>query len=100
METQWIISKLERKSDNGFVVAIYYKYIATSGSYSSDSYGTVYYTQESENFIPFEQLNKTDVINWLTGSINVVELNQILKNRIEEQINPKVVDGFPNTWNN
>lgn len=41
-----------------------------------------------QNFIPFEELTKNDVISWVESSTDIGQIRQDIVNKINEQINP------------
>ena len=92
---EWNVVNMEHKTDNGFVVTVHYTVNAQDGEFSASSYGTVGYTQDSENFVPYNQLTKEQVIGWVHQSLNKDEIEANLVNQIEAQKNPVQQSGLP-----
>lgn len=91
----WQIVQMDRNADNNFVVTVHYSVTATDGEYSANVYGTVGYTQESDNFVPFEQLTPEIVTGWVQESLNKDEVEANLSAQIEALKNPTQVSGLP-----
>lgn len=94
----WTIAQLERNSDNGFIVTVHWRYSLSEDSFFAETYSVLSFTQESEEFIPFEQITEADVIGWLESSMNMEEMQASLQLQIERQKNPPILKGLP--WNN
>lgn len=92
---KWIISQLDRKSDNGFVMNIHWRYSLREDNQTAEIYSVQSFTQESEDFIPFEDITETDVIGWLESSLNVEQLQESLRSQIKTLKNPPIIYGLP-----
>jgi hypothetical protein len=102
MKKTWIIHQLERKSDNGFVFNVHWRYSFmdsddSTKTYYADNYGVASYTQdpESENYIPYEDLTEEIVIDWVKASLDMETIEKNLSEKIEQQKNPPVLTGVP-----
>jgi hypothetical protein len=95
MEFNWRIVNLDRKTSDGFVITAHYTVTATDGDYSANTYGTVGYTQESDNFIPFDNLTPEIVTGWVQTSLGKDTVEESLTTQIEAQKNPVVESGVP-----
>jgi hypothetical protein len=102
MKTNWTIHQLERKSDDGFVVKVHWRYAMTdtddSGkTYYEDTYGIAHYTQdtESESYIPYEDLTEEIVIDWVKASLDMETIEKNLSEKIERQKKPTILVGLP-----
>lgn len=95
---KWTISQLERKSDNGFVMNIHWRYSLTEDQHTAETYSVQSFTQESEDFIPFEDITEADVIGWLESSLDIEQLQESLRSQIEILKNPPIIYGLP--WSN
>jgi hypothetical protein len=91
----WDVVNMERKSDNGFVVTAHYTVNAVDGAFSASTYGSVGYTQTAQNFVPFNQLTKAQVVGWVQNSIGKIEVEKDLANQIAAKKNPKEQSGLP-----
>lgn len=105
MEQNWTIHQLERKSDNGFVVNVHWRFSMTDTDetgkyYYADTYSVASYTQdeESEDYIPFEELTQEIVVEWVKETLGEEQLESMeasLVQQIESQKNPPIVYGLP-----
>ena len=91
----WNIVQMDRLTSDNFVVTVHYSVTATDGDYSANTYGTVGYTQESDNFIPFDNLTPEIVTGWVQTSLGKDTVEESLAAQIEAQKNPVQVSGLP-----
>jgi hypothetical protein len=103
MKTNWTIHQLERKSDDGFVVNVHWRYAMTDTNeeknYYADTYGVASFTEnpESESYIPYEDLTEEIVISWVKDYLGEEQLKEIelnLSTQIESQKNPPILQGL------
>jgi hypothetical protein len=95
MEFNWNVVQMDRLTSDGFVVTVHYTVSAVDGEFTASTYGTVGYTQESENFTPFNQLTKEQVVGWVQNSLGKETVEENLTAQIEAQKNPVQVSGLP-----
>lgn len=95
MNIEWNVVNMERKTDNGFVVTVHYTVNAVDGEVTASTYGTVGYTQEADNFTPFEQLTKDQVVGWVQTSLDKDAVEASLASQIEALKNPVQESGLP-----
>lgn len=86
------------------VVQTYWKKTGTdaNGNEGSFSGATPFSSENTENFVPFEQLTEETVLGWIksvvVGSYEE-HVNGMIQKEIDEKANPiKEVESFP--WNN
>ena len=90
----WKINALDAKiteGDNSDVIyTVHWSYIASdeSGEHTANSIGTLGVTYDPDNFIPYADLTKEDVVSWLEAGLDVEAMKLNLDNQIELQINP------------
>jgi hypothetical protein len=90
----WKINALDAKiheGDNDNVIyTVHWSYIAQdeSGKHTASSIGTLGVTYDPDNFIPYPDLTKDDVVAWLEAGLDVEAMKTNLDNQIELQINP------------
>jgi len=90
----WKINALDAKiheGDNDNVIyTVHWSFTATdeTGEYSASSIGTMGVEYDPDNFIPYADLVKSDVVGWLEAGLNVDSLKESLDNQIESKINP------------
>ena len=95
MNYEWNVVNMERKTDNGFVVTVHYTVNAVDGEVTASTYGTVGYTQEADNFTPFEQLTKDQVVGWVQTSLDKDAVEASLVSQLEALKNPVQESGLP-----
>lgn len=90
----WKINALDAKiqeGDNSDVIyTVHWSYIAQdeSGEHTASSIGTLGVSYDPDNFIPYADLTKDDVVAWLEAGLDVEAMKSNLDNQIELQINP------------
>ena len=87
---------MQRKTDNGFVIHVWYCVDDTYGTYSSVATGECDYTQTSDTFVPYDQLTQDMVVGWVKDSLgtdNVAALEAGLDEQIAAQ--KQVENGVP-----
>lgn len=90
----WRINALDAKiheGDNDNVIyTVHWSFIATdeTGEYSASSIGTMGVEYDPDNFIPYADLVKSDVVGWLEAGLDVDSMKSSLDNQIELKINP------------
>lgn len=93
----WNIVSLERETSDGFVFTAHYTIDANDGTYSAGAYGSIGF-ERPENLIPYMDLQKEQVIDWVKealGEDKVAEIEAALAAQIEEQRNPSKATGVP-----
>ena len=97
IEFTYNIVNLERQANTGGVTIAHWTLTATKEEHSASVYGTVSFTPdpESENFIPFDQLSKDQVIDWVKSILDTESLEAGLTKQIEALENPPVLSGLP-----
>lgn len=91
----WTIQQMDRLTADGFVVTVHYNVSATDGTYSASTYGTCGYTQESETFVPYDQLTETMVVGWVQTSLGKDTVEASLQSQIDAQKHPVQESGLP-----
>jgi hypothetical protein len=95
MEYNWNVVQMERKAADGFVTTVHYNVFAEDGEFQSSSYGTVGFTQEDMDYVPFEELTQSQVVGWVKEALNKDEIESNLAAQIEAQKNPVIKSGLP-----
>lgn len=106
---EWKIEDVETaEAENGLtdvIKRIHWRLNAVDGEYTSTAYGCVELGDpDSDSFIGFDSLTKTQVINWVKARLeeeesesSEAELKVYLKNTIDKKKNPKLVSKIPNS---
>lgn len=92
------IAQLERKADHNGVIIAHWTCTKQDQGYTASSYGAESFQPdpESPDFIPFEDLNESDVIDWLMAKEDWADnLEATLDANIEQQVNPPILQGLP-----
>ena len=93
----WTISSLETAPVDGelndVVKIVHWRYKATDGDYSAETYSTFVCAEPSEeDFTAYPDLTEADVIGWLENGLNVQAMQESLASKIEDLKNPKIVN--------
>jgi hypothetical protein len=95
MNFTWNVVDMDRLTSDGFVVTVHYTVNAVDGDYTASTYGTVGYTQEEGNIIPFDSLTAEIVIGWVKDSLGQETVEEALAVQIEAKQNPVQLSGLP-----
>lgn len=94
MNINWNINNLERKITNGYVTTIHWSVSANEKNNYANNYGTVTF-KDGEPIIPFENLTKEIILDWLFKNINKEEIENNLKKELQSFNNSEVTNGLP-----
>jgi hypothetical protein len=86
---------MNRLTSDGFVVTVHYIVNATDDTYSASTYGTISYTQESDKFVPYDQLTEEMVVGWVQTALGKDTVEASLEGQIEAQKHPVQEAGVP-----
>jgi hypothetical protein len=99
MQIEWTIAQIERQTETGGVITAHWRVSAEDDGFTAGSYGSAGFTPdpESEDFIPFEELTETNILEWLWAQegFDKDEIEAGLVTQIEAQKNPSTVSGLP-----
>jgi hypothetical protein len=91
----WTIPQMNRLTSDGFVVTVHYVVTAQDGDFSASTYGTIGYTQESDKFVPYDQLTEAMVVGWVQTALGKDTVEASLEGQIEAQKHPVQEAGVP-----
>jgi hypothetical protein len=74
---------------------VYWNYEATKGIISTGIGGSTDLTPPESIFVPFDELQENIVIGWISGSLDIDNLQSVLIESIDNIENPKVVQSIP-----
>jgi len=74
---------------------VYWNYEATKGIISTGIGGSTDLTPPESIFVPFDNLQEDIVIGWISGSLDINNLQSTLNNSIDNIENPKIVQSIP-----
>lgn len=74
---------------------VYWYYQATKGTISTGIGGDTELTPPESIFIPFDELQEEVVVGWISGSLDIDNLQNTLINSIDNIENPKIVQSSP-----
>jgi len=69
---------------------VYWNYEATTGGISTGINGDTELTPPESIFVPFNELQETTVVGWISGSLDINNLQSVLIESINDIENPKV----------
>lgn len=95
MEFTWNVVQMERQAADGFVTTVHYNVSAVDGKFTASTYGTVGFTKEEMEYVPYEQLTQEQVIGWVQDSLGQATVEESLATQIEAQRNPVTESGLP-----
>jgi hypothetical protein len=87
------INTLERNTADDIVITAHWNAVIDDGDYSASAYGSQSFTrsEESPDFIPFDDLTEEMVLGWL----ELGSLEDNLKAQITEQKEPTTAQSVP-----
>jgi hypothetical protein len=74
---------------------VYWNYEATKGVISTGIGGSTELTPPESIFVPFDNLQEDIVIGWISGSLDINNLQSTLNNSIDNIENPKIIQSDP-----
>jgi len=74
---------------------VYWNYEATKGVISTGIGGSTELTPPESIFVPFDNLQEDIVIGWISGSLDINNLQSTLNNSIDNIENPKIIQSNP-----
>ena len=91
----WQVVQMDRQVADGFVTTVHYNVSAVDEEFTASTYGTVGFTKEEMEYVPFEQLTQEQVIGWVQDSLGQATVEEALATQIEAQKNPVQESGLP-----
>jgi len=101
----WDIAQLERHlpdgttCPDGAVYTVHWTVSLEESGHTASAYGSVGLGQPNpDNFVPFNQLTKQEVLDWVfetLGIDQVVTIQENLYQQIQQQLNPTSASGLP-----
>ena len=94
----WTIQNMTRTTDTGFVINVAWACQASAEGCGGAFYGgTTTYTQDSDNFTPYDQLTEEQVLGWVYESLGdqKAEIEASLTAKVEKQLAPTTANGLP-----
>jgi hypothetical protein len=95
MNYEWSVVQMDRQVADGFVTTVHYNVSAVDGEFTASTYGTVGFTKEEMDYVPFEQLTQEQVIGWVQDSLGKDTVEEALATQIESKKNPVSESGLP-----
>jgi hypothetical protein len=94
----WNIAQLERETADGYVFTVHYTVEAYDEPYRSSAYGSLGLQRPEGSMIPFADLTKEVVVDWVKaafGAEKVAEIEATLQSQLDEQRAPTKAQGLP-----
>jgi hypothetical protein len=97
MSINWQVQNMTRDLSNGFVITVAWACTASQDSASAFHGGTTVYTQESDSFIPYDDLTEEIVLGWVYETLGdqKAEIEASLTAKVKKQLNPVSANGLP-----
>ena len=97
---KWVINALDAKikedSKDNVIYNIQWGYYADQSDNSVSMIGTYSVEYDKDNFIEYDDLKESDVINWLESGLDVDSMKQNLSDQLSVLANPTDVVLRPN----
>jgi len=81
-------ARVEHDKKNNVIYNIHWGYYANKGDYSVSMIGTMGVEYDKDNFIEYDDLQKSDVIEWLEAKLDVDSMKANLSDQISKLENP------------
>jgi len=91
----WQVVQTNYNTVDKFITTVHYTVNAVDGDYTASTYGTVGYTQETKEYIPYDSLTEAEVIGWVQNSLDKDTVEASLTAQIDAQKNPVQKTGLP-----
>ena len=91
----WQVVQTNYNTVDKFITTVHYTVNAVDGDYTASTYGTVGYTQETKEYIPYDSLTEAEVIGWVQNSLDKDTVEASLTAQIDAQKNPVQETGLP-----
>ena len=92
----WTVPMTERQTADGFVFTAHWRCDASDGDFSASSYGTAGFSQDPENFTPYEDLTEAQVLGWVwVNGVDKDATEAALQAKIDADKNPTTGAGVP-----
>lgn len=89
------INNLERVPNNDFVQIVHFSVCKDSEGFCAEHQDTLLFTQQSDDFIEFDDLTESIVIGWVQSSIDSDDINDLLDEKLTALKAPKLITGLP-----
>lgn len=95
MKIEWEIEEMERRAEDGFVVAVHWKLTASNNSTYAVDRGIVRFGKEEKMIFPFSDLTVQIVLDWVWSQLNKNQAEKNIADLLSEKIAPPVIAGTP-----
>jgi hypothetical protein len=84
----WIIENMKRLVTNDLVVEVTYKVVAKDKGLIADYKGKVSLIgdPDSPDFIPFNELSESQVVQWVKSNVNVSEIENLVQTSLDSKL--------------
>jgi len=94
----WDIANLERELSDGYVYTAHWTVSSALGEFSAGAYGSIGFERPDDELIPFEDLTKEQVLDWVKDKLGAEQVETIeagLASQIAQQQAPQKASGLP-----
>jgi hypothetical protein len=97
MTHTWNILNTLRNPETGYIQSVDWEILAEQDGYTLQYSGTTNFekTQEDQSIIPFTQVTKENIVEWLESSNQMNEIVQVLLEGLQEIKRPQPIPGLP-----
>ena len=96
----WVINALDAKikedDQDNVIYNIHWSYNVEKGDYKSNMIGTYSVEYNKDNFIKYDDLQKSDIESWLEAGLDIDSMKQDLSDQLSLLANPTDVVLRPN----
>ena len=100
---KWSIVDMERHTVDGYVHQVAYRVDGSEDGYFACFTSKAFLNRPVEDFVPFEDLRETLVLNWIHESIGIDAVTAIERGilaELQDQISPRTANGLPAEFRN
>jgi hypothetical protein len=97
MKYNWEIINTIRNPETGYINSVDWEIEAEDGDIFVEYSGTIEFknTEQSELIIPYTQVTKETIIDWIENSTEMENIKSILLDSLEERKKPQPISGLP-----
>jgi hypothetical protein len=90
----WDVIRMERRASDNYVTRVDWMLTGTNDGVSETLNGSASF-DPVENFIPYNDLTKEQVLEWIQSKLDVDAHYAVIEGKITEKKNPTVIVGSP-----
>ena len=97
MSYLWTITEMERASQSGGVITVFWLCMKHDGEHTGAVSGSINFTPDpsSSEFVPYERLSEQTVLGWVWSALSKVDVEQQVEKKLAEMCDPPILTGMP-----